>query len=259
MAPTLPLLHFLQVSGFRLQHSIILPSHHSAPAFPAIPRSAASRRPRSAFVAARLHAPGDTLRFPSSPPGTNTIRHEFHELTRINSRVEAGTRMAPTLPLLHFLQVSGFRLQHSAFVRLNIFLDLILPRRKTVFVNTIASDPLDGLAALLDERNLSPAARPPSLRWARLWHFTVPVDSRIRNSCIRERPAATDQAEESARRSNEGGHPRPGEATRRRPACLRLSRIPESPHPPSPPTFSRAASTSGPCNRPSATPTYPPP
>ena len=140
-------------------------------------------------------------------------------------------RMAPTLPLLHFLQVSGFRLQHSAFVRLNIFLDLILPRRKTVFVNTIASDPLDGLAALLDERNLSPAARPPSLRWARLWHFTVPVDSRIRNSCIRERPAATDQAEESARRSNEGGRPRPGEAMRRRPACLCISRISESTNP----------------------------
>ena len=65
MAPTLPLLHFLQDSGFSLQHSIILP-----PAFPAIPRSAAPRRPRGAFVAARLHAPGGARRFPSSPPGT---------------------------------------------------------------------------------------------------------------------------------------------------------------------------------------------
>ena len=52
-----------------------------------------------------------------------------------------------------------FSLQHSEFVRPNIFLDLILPRRKTVCVNTLTSDPLTGLAALLGERNLSPAAR----------------------------------------------------------------------------------------------------
>ena len=96
--------------------------------------------------------------------------------------------MAPTLPLLRFLQFSGFSLQHS----------IILPSDHS--------------------------ARPHSLRWAKLWYFTARVDSRILNSCIRERPAATDQGDESDRRPKEGGHPRPGEAMRRRPACHVLKR-----------------------------------
>ena len=45
-------------------------------------------------------------------------------------------------------------------------------------------------------------------------------------------PAATDRAEESARRPKEGEHPRPGEAMRRRPACPRISRFSESTNPP---------------------------
>ena len=38
---------------------------------------------------------------------------------------------------------------------------------------TVTPDPLAALAALLDERNLSPAARPHYLRWAKLWYLTV--------------------------------------------------------------------------------------
>ena len=68
------------------------------------------------------------------------------------------------------------------------------------------------------------SARPHSLRWARLWYLTAPVDSRIRNPGIRETPAATHQADDSAPRPKEGGHHRPGEAMRRRLACQVLKR-----------------------------------
>ena len=95
-----------------------------------------------------------------------------------NKCMECGREAVPAIaaarPLLDF---SGFSLQDffpQLFAR-TFFFDGILARGQTVCVNTqtVTPDPLAGLAALLDERNLSPAARPYYLRWAKLWYLTV--------------------------------------------------------------------------------------